>query len=421
MKSDAVSHVLLRKQARKGHVHGGLAILIKNEIRQGVRFLQTTSSEYQWFLLKKEFFGFANDIYVCCVYFSPRNSTFNAHCANDNDLFEQINVDMSQHSKHGKILICGDLNARTGQNEPDFILNDDSTYIPLSENYIQDTNLQCRNSQDKVIDKRGRDLLDFCVESQMRILNGRSFGDMQGMYTSYNYNGNSVVDYMIASESLISQVLYFNVSLNKPRLSDHSQIGCKILANFSMRDESVPLLPFPVKYKWSEASSGRFKDALCSCSIKQKILDLENLDANSSTDTLIGKLENIIIATADISLRKKCKKKSKKRHTPKKWYDYELYNMRRKLDQKGFLYAKYPCDPFVRGSYYKFRKLYVKLCKRKRKEYKGQIVEKLEQLHENDPKAYWKLLEDLKNEDVTNSEPQISPEEWVDHFSNLNT
>ena len=202
------------------------------------------------------------------------------------------------------------------------------------------------------------------------------------MYTSYNYNGNSVVDYMIASESLISQVLYFNVSLNKPRLSDHSQISCKILANFSMRGESVPLLPFPVKYKWSEASSERFKDALCSCSIKQKILDLENLDANSSTDTLIGKLENIIIATADISLRKKCKKKSKKRHNPKKWYDYELYNMRRKLDQKGFLYAKYPCDPFVRGSYYKFRKLYVKLCKRKRKEYKGQIVEKLEQLHQ---------------------------------------
>ena len=69
--------------------------------------------------------------------------------------------------------------------------------------------------------------------------------------------------------------------------------------------------------------------------------------------------------------------------------------MRRMLDQKGYLYAKCPCDPFVRGSYCKFRKVYVKACKRKRKVYKGQIIEKLEQLHENDPKAYWKLLEDL--------------------------
>ena len=42
--------------------------------------------------------------------------------------------------------------------------------------------------------------------------------------------------------------------------------------------------------------------------------------------------------------------------------------MRRMLDQKGYLYAKCPSDPFVRGSYYKFRKLYVKSCKRKRKE-----------------------------------------------------
>ena len=81
----------------------------------------------------------------------------------------------------------------------------------------------------------------------MRILNGRTFCDMQGMYMSYNYNGNSVVDYMIASECLLSQVLYFNLSLNKPRLSDHSHVSCKILANFSMGLESVPLLPFPVK------------------------------------------------------------------------------------------------------------------------------------------------------------------------------
>ena len=51
------SHVLQRTLTRKGHVHGGLAILVKNQLRQGVKFLQSTSSEYQWFLLKKDFFG----------------------------------------------------------------------------------------------------------------------------------------------------------------------------------------------------------------------------------------------------------------------------------------------------------------------------------------------------------------------------
>ena len=49
--------------------------------------------------------------------------------------------------------------------------------ISLSEKYLQDNSLETRISQDKVIDAMGRDLLDFCVESQMRILNGRTFGD----------------------------------------------------------------------------------------------------------------------------------------------------------------------------------------------------------------------------------------------------
>ena len=114
---------------------------------------------------------------------------------------------------------------------------------------------------------------------------------------------------------------------------------------------------------------------------------------------------------------KKDYEKTKEASNIKKWYDCELYKMRRMLDQKGYLYAKCPSDPFVRGSYYKFRKLYVKSCKLKRKEYKSQIIDKLEQLHEHEPKAYWKLLEDLKSE----AEPQISPEERVDNFSNLNT
>ena len=85
---------------------------------------------------------------------------------------------------------------------------------------------------------------------------------------------------MNRSESLLSQVLYFNVSLNKPRLSDHSKISCKIMADYSMQCKPDILLPFHVKYKWTETSSQSFKDALCSCSIKQKILNFENLDTN---------------------------------------------------------------------------------------------------------------------------------------------
>ena len=45
-------------------------------------------------------------------------------------------------------------------------------------------------------------------------------------------HGNNVVDYMIASENLLTLILYFNVGLNIPRISDHSKLSYRIMANY---------------------------------------------------------------------------------------------------------------------------------------------------------------------------------------------
>ena len=41
------------------------------------------------------------------------------------------------------------------------------------------------NSHDSHIDTRGKELLDMCISNQLRILNGRTFGDSFGAYTCY--------------------------------------------------------------------------------------------------------------------------------------------------------------------------------------------------------------------------------------------
>ena len=38
----------------------------------------------------------------------------------------------------------------------------------------------------------------------------------------------------------------------------------------------------------------------------------------------------------------------------------------------------------------------------------------MEQLHDNDPKSYWQLLENLKNEEMVITGPPVSASEWVD-------
>ena len=94
--------------------------------------------------------------------------------------------------------------------------------------------------------------------------------------------------------------------------------------------------------------------------------------------------------------------------------------MRKTLDHKGKLFAKYPTDPFVRGNFYKYRKSYSKLCKFKRQKYKSDLVDKLDNLFENDPKAYCPLLDELRDNKRDSFESMTSPDEMFDHFSSLN-
>ena len=60
------------------------------------------------------------------------------------------------------------------------------------------------------------------------------------------------------------------------------------------------------------------------------------------------------------------------------------------------------------------------MCKFKRKKYKSDLVDRLDNLLENDPKAYWSLLDELRNNKQDSFESMTSPDEMFDHFSSLN-
>ena len=125
------------------------------------------------------------------------------------------------------------MNARTCHNEPDFLLNNDFVFCFPKNIYGTQIKNRMPYQPGQFNDARRRNLLDFCVESQFGILNDWTFSDTRGMFTSYKCNGKSVVDCTIASGRLLPQVLSLGVSLNQPRLSDHSKISCTIMDNYS--------------------------------------------------------------------------------------------------------------------------------------------------------------------------------------------
>jgi hypothetical protein len=190
------------------------------------------------------------DIYICCVYY-PLSCSANTQSPK-HDIHDYIEKDIIKYQKLGKILLCGDFNARIS-NTPDYIVDDSNQYIPIHSDYLIDKALLQRKNQDKILDARGKDLLDLCISNQLRVLNGRVLGAMFGSYTCDTPNGTCTVDYVLVSESILDQILYFRVSNFIPTLSDtHCKLEWGLLAKYKQENISYDniLHPMSPNYIW---------------------------------------------------------------------------------------------------------------------------------------------------------------------------
>ena len=108
------------------------------------------------------------------------------------------------------------------------VLFDDHRFLNLSEDYEIDC-APMRLSEDKNhTDTRGKGLIDLCSGNNLRIANGRTIGDLFGKKTCFQYNGSSLVDYVICSKNLLSYIQFLKVFPLLPHLSDHCQISYNI-------------------------------------------------------------------------------------------------------------------------------------------------------------------------------------------------
>ncbi|CAG2219500.1 unnamed protein product [Mytilus edulis] len=399
---------------------GGLAVLVKKNIKPYVKILKNTCTDIMWIKLEKDFFGFQKDLYMCVVYNPPSMSSYTQGL--DRDITECLEQETAKYMKMGNVLLCGDFNARIA-NSPDYILNDDQSYLPLFDNYPIDKQILKRQSSDTTIDSRGKSLLDLCILNQLRILNGRVLGDVFGKYTCYTPNGSSVVDYVMVSESILDQILYFYVHNFMPTISDcHCILEWEMSSKFTVDDNDCNINMFDKSpnFIWSDESPTNFQTALLLPDIQTQIDTFNKSiikESQSSVDEAAAELSHIFLSAATNSLKRN-KLRNKKIKT-KKWFDGDLYHLRNKLISYGKIYSKFPYDPLVRGHYYKLNKQYSKLRKFKYKEYKKSLVEQLQNLHDDNPKSYWKLINDLKNNDNKDHSSAVAPSVWVSHFNGL--
>ena len=171
-----------------------------------------------------------------------------------------------------RFIICGDLNARIGSLN-DFVPNDIGRHIDaLPEDYNEDVALP-RNSSDRSINDNGNLLVDFCIQTGLRVANGRVGEDAkEGKCTYVGSNGSSLIDYVIVSEVLLKNFTEFYVS-DPNILSDQCVVNFSInnLAfNANNVEEDLDSEYIETKYTFDKDYIHEYKTILSSPEIIQK-------------------------------------------------------------------------------------------------------------------------------------------------------
>ena len=314
----------------------------------------------------------------------------------------------------GEIILCGDFNSRTGTLQEKFEQPEEGAHLDYIDS--EDMGLPTRFNSDNIVNTFGRELLSVMNDSNLMFVNGRKIGDSCGDKTCYKYNGSSVVDYFITTETLFDDIISFKVE-NQTWYSDHSPISTVFRVARSLHSEIIEenLEPF-YKYVWSEEGGNKYCDLLRSDTVQNQLKNIL-VDMQDSVSALKS-FKGIIKGVADESLQiKQCKRGAGKLKKPleiKLGNDYKTLQGAKQTFNK--LSRKVKIDRTIdlaraKRQYKSVKYTIFKTAKEK------QLL-KLAQLEGKDPKNFWNSVKKIISPGSV-SASRINAKSWVDYFKGL--
>ena len=408
---------------RAGSRSGGVCIGVHRSITHQVKPVDTGCPDFQAITIIPKDENEESRLTIINVYDSPEHSSYKSNMNSRENGSERppSTLDLlleflAKQENLGDIMMLGDLNARIGLCSPSFEDEDTEIYQDLANRPASHPELSKRSSRDNTVNSRGRLLLDFLACTRLTVLNGTTLGDVFGAYTSVNYNGCSVVDYVTASPELLQKIKSFKI-LDLTKFSDHRPCLCKIRKKnsyFDAEDLIDQLQDAPRKYKWdNEDRSLHFKFlalqnlqsyksrtheiAQKRCNTIEEICDLNNSLVQlyqELADRLTGRTGTATTAKKSFPFSKR---RRRPRMKPKSaWFDVECMQGKRSLNILAKRYGANPNDSFLRTLYYNQRKRYRKLIKSKKEGFISSLCQDIE----NGNNINWsrfKKIKDLKN------------------------
>ena len=237
------------------------------------------------------------------------------------DYIFELEEEISRFSSKGSIILQGDFDARTGNLE-EYKLFDCDEYVEAPEEIVREEDRTKRYTQDETtIDSRGRSLIDFCTENNLRIQNGRVIGDSTGKKTCFQYNGSSLVDYVISDIDNFRNVQFLSINPLQPDISDHCRIsyGLKINAAGINNSSNTCKTKIHKTVVINEEAKKNIPIILQSKEYKDKLekilIPTESVKDKSAVNNLIKRFSRLLIEVCEkAGMKYKCKNNRKRQN-----------------------------------------------------------------------------------------------------------
>ena len=401
---------------------GGLCIGVHRSIAKDVKEITSNCSDIQSVRIKLGSESAVDELVIINLYDSPEHSSYKKRLKSSKSTFDDdastldnlLDFTMNSIQNGRKVILAGDFNARTASLNN--TIEEDTEALSAANPFSQRSHpcLNDRSSKDQMVNPRGKLLLDFLACANLTILNGSVLGDSLGEFTSVNYGGASVVDYVAVGADIKAIVKSFRV-LDLCKFSDHkpSVTTLSLRHNITLSEEILrDLEDAPRKYKWPCEDNAELKFLLAmgdpgikektetlatsSCKTHQDVLNL-----NNQIVELYHQVAEQVMPRKNASSRQKGPRHNKYGSTKKKsrmkpkmaWFDSECIRLKRTLNILAKKYGRSPLDKLLRDSYYDTRRQYRKMIRHKRSEFFENLCKDIE----TGNNICWKSFKALKN------------------------
>ena len=345
------------------------------------------------------------------------------------DVFSILYGNLAQLPPESYVLICGDYNAHTNI-LPDYdienfhgsegdlmellphdvhILNDD-IYKSYTTGRLARFSRDCRPPN-----FQGLQLIDFCKDTGLLIMNGRLGVDKRiGGYTRMGVGESGVVDYVIGSPEMFDMILDFEVG-KKVTESDHMPLTFSLMCDIDNAEQSRTCINWDsqLKYQWTQNELPNIKLALCD--------EIAICHRNKIKDALADrKCTNSIAFAFNSYIEQACKRTCpvKTTHGTRKargprWYDRECRNKRSQAIKAGERAATNEELTNLKEKCNEYR-----ACKqRKKRAFKNSCINEIETAFLTNRCDMWRTLSHICNFRRPTNQPEAR--EFYQHFSKM--